>query len=247
MAIKPLSAWMFSEFEPVGVDLDSTTSVQNYERNQGTAIAKDDELLDRLAVTKDTVFVDLGTGTGSLPIRAAHRGAIVHAVDVSENMIEFSKNQAAVQGVSVEYHHAGFLSYQHSGRADVVTSRSALHQLPDTWKQVALNNIAAMLCAGGSFYLWDAMWSFDASETTEQLPKWIATMAKPASEGFTKEMCSHGSRAGPRTSTSSGFAIRGSPRTERWRVWLKNRRFVPARTGSTASRSPSRSKSANVA
>lgn len=188
MAIKPLSAWMFSEFEPVGVDLDSTTSVQNYERNQGTAIAKDDELLDRLAVTKDTVFVDLGTGTGSLPIRAAHRGAIVHAVDVSENMIEFSKNQAAVQGVSVEYHHAGFLSYQHSGRADVVTSRSALHQLPDTWKQVALNNIAAMLCAGGSFYLWDAMWSFDASETTEQLPKWIATMAKPASEGFTKEM-----------------------------------------------------------
>ncbi len=38
------------------------------------------------------------------------------------------------------------------------------------------------------FYLWDAMWSFPANELEAQLPAWVETMAKPAGEGFTKEM-----------------------------------------------------------
>jgi len=41
-----------------------------------------------------------------------------------------------------EFEPAGFLTYKQEAAAtvDVVTTRSALHQLPDTWKQVALNN-----------------------------------------------------------------------------------------------------------
>ncbi len=180
---------MFTEFDPVGVDLDSPGSVRAYDDNQGTAIAKDDELLDRLAVAEGTVFVDLGTGTGSLPVRAALRGAEAHAVDVSENMIGFARQHAEANGISLHHHHAGFLSYEHpAGSVDVVTSRSVLHQLPDAWKQVALNKVAAMLRPGGIFYLWDAMWSFEAKETLTQLPAWISTMAKPEGEGFTKEM-----------------------------------------------------------
>ncbi len=184
-----LPPWMFTEFDPVGVDLDSPASVQVYDDNQGTTTAKDDELLDRLSVAEGTVFVDLGTGTGSLPVRAALRGAVAHAVDVSENMISFACQHAGANGVSLHHHHAGFLSYEHeAGSVDVVTSRSALHQLPDAWKQVALNKIATMLRPGGSFYLWDAMWSFEASEILDQLPAWISAMAKPEGEGFTKEM-----------------------------------------------------------
>lgn len=189
MPTSPLPSWMFAEFDPVGVDLDSTQSVQAYDHNQGTEAAKDDALLDRLSVSAGSVFVDLGTGTGSLPIRAALRGAQAHAVDVSENMLTFASHQAESNGVSLHQHHAGFLTYEHEGDlADVVTTRSALHQLPDTWKQVALNKIASMLKPGGLFYLWDAIWSFDATEATEQLPAWITAMAKPAGEGFTKEM-----------------------------------------------------------
>lgn len=183
-----LPPWFFSEFEPVGVDLSSTRSVESYEQNQGTSIAKDDALLDRLHVGEGVVFVDLGTGTGSLPIRAAIRGAEAHAVDVSTNMLKFSKSQADAQSVAVAYHHAGFLSYKHEGQANVVTTRSALHQLPDTWKQVAINNVASMLAEGGQFYLWDAMWSFEPTDTLGKLPEWISTMAQPAGEGFTEEM-----------------------------------------------------------
>lgn len=181
---------MFREFEPVGVELDSADSVEVYDSNQGTDPTKDDALLDRLRVGEGTVFVDRGTGTGSLPVRAAIRAGEAHAVDVSQNMISFARRHAEANGVTLGHHHAGFLTYEHANPAtvDVVTTRSALHQLPDTWKQVALNRIAAMLKPGGTFYLWDVMWSFDASDTAEELPAWVAAVSKPPGEGFTKEM-----------------------------------------------------------
>ena len=127
--------WVFPEFEPVGVDLDSATAVRNYDRNQGSDPGADDVLLDRLGVSAGTTLVDLGTGTGSLLVRAAMRGVSAHGVDVSKTMLAFARERAEAAGVAVELQHAGFLSYEHSGnRAAVVTTRSALHQLPDTWK-----------------------------------------------------------------------------------------------------------------
>src|SRR5690348_788874 len=108
---------MFTEFSPVGVDLDSVSSVESYDRNQGTQVTADDALLGRLGVGQGTVFVDLGTGTGSLPTRAALRGAEAHAVDVSLNMLAFTERRAAQEGVEVSCHHAGFLTYEHVGRA----------------------------------------------------------------------------------------------------------------------------------
>jgi ubiquinone/menaquinone biosynthesis C-methylase UbiE len=179
---------MFAEFAPVGVDLDSPGSVESYDRNQGTQAVTDDQLLDRLKVGGDTVFVDLGTGTGSLPVRAALRGAQAHGVDVSENMVDFARSRAAKAGVVINHHRAGFLTYSHQADpADVVTTRSALHQLPDTWKQVALNNVASMLKPGGTFYLWDVIWSFPPAEMLTQLPAWIAATATAPGEGFTAE------------------------------------------------------------
>ncbi len=187
--MQSLPDWVFREFSPVGVDLDSPDSVEAYDRNQGTETAKDDALLDRLPVGPATVFVDLGTGTGSLPVRAAIRGAEAHAVDVSMNMLTFASRRAESAGVQLHTHHAGFLSHDFGAEtADVVATRSALHQLPDTWKQSALNRIATILRPGGMFYLWDAMWSFDAADLDVQLPAWIDTMAKPDGEGFTREM-----------------------------------------------------------
>ncbi|MGI9604230.1 MAG: class I SAM-dependent methyltransferase [Acidimicrobiales bacterium] len=180
--------WTFAEFDPVGVDLDSATAVAAYDTNQGTRAAADDELLDRLAIGADSVIVDLGTGTGSLPVQAAKRGAEAHGVDVSTTMLEFARNRAQQAGVEIHIHHGGFLSHQHQGPpADVVTTRSALHQLPDTWKQIALVRLHDMLRPGGVLYLWDAMWSCAPAETPDCLADWIDTMARTDGTGFTRE------------------------------------------------------------
>jgi ubiquinone/menaquinone biosynthesis C-methylase UbiE len=180
-------AWIFPEFSPVGVDLASTEAVRRYDRNQGTDPERDNALLDRLGVGPGTRFVDLACGTGSLVVEAARRGADAHGVDVAEEMLALTRRRAAEAGVAVSLHHAGFLSYEHAGPpADVVTTRSALHQLPDFWKQAALLRIAPYLRPGGLLYVWDLMFSFPPAEYAEQVQRMVDELGRPDGEGFTR-------------------------------------------------------------
>ncbi|MFG2658679.1 class I SAM-dependent methyltransferase [Streptomyces sp. NPDC048425] len=180
-------AWYFPEYTPVGIDLGSRAAVATYDRNQGTDSDADDALLDRLGVREGTHLVDLACGTGSLAVRAARRGAIAHGVDVSAEMLAFAQARAERFGVAPHWHRAGFLDYTHSGPlADVVTTKSALHQLPDFWKQQALLNAAGMLRPGGTFYLWDVIFSFAPTSSEEHLQQWIDTAGRPEGEGFTR-------------------------------------------------------------
>ncbi|MFE7760374.1 class I SAM-dependent methyltransferase [Streptomyces sp. NPDC057438] len=184
---RSLPAWYFSEYAPVGIDLGSRAAVAAYDRNQGTDPLADDALLDRLGVTDGTRLIDLACGTGSLTVQAARRGAVAHGVDVSAEMLAFAKARADRFDVAPQWHHAGFLDYTHQGPlADVVTTKSALHQLPDFWKQQALVNAAEMLRAGGFFYLWDVIFSFEASSAETHLRDWIAAAGRPDGEGFTR-------------------------------------------------------------
>lgn len=183
----PRPAWYFREYTPAGVDLGSTAAVAAYDRNQGTNPEVDDALLDRLGVTEGTRLVDLACGTGSLIVQAARRGAIARGVDVSEDMLAFAQARAERFDVSPHWHRAGFLDYAHRAEpADVVTTKSALHQLPDFWKQRALLNVAGMLRPGGTFYLWDVVFSFEPTNADEQVRRWIDTTGRPAGEGFTR-------------------------------------------------------------
>lgn len=166
--------WYFREYSPVGVNLGSAQAVASYDRNQGTDAARDNELLDRLGVTTGSVLIDLACGTGSFVVEAGRRGAEAHGVDVSTEMLRFAADRAEAEGVVVRWHHAGFLDYRHErSPADVVTTKSALHQLPDMWKQHALINAANMLRPGGTFYLWDAMFSFDPADAERELQRWV--------------------------------------------------------------------------
>ncbi|WBB61639.1 class I SAM-dependent methyltransferase [Streptomyces sp. WMMC500] len=183
----PRPAWFFREYEPVGVDLGSAAAVASYDRNQGTDPDADDALLDRLDVVAGTRLVDLACGTGSLVVQAARRGAEAHGVDVSEQMLAFARARAERAGAGAHWHRAGFLDYAHrAGPADVVTTRSALHQLPDFFKQQALLNAAGVLRPGGTFYLWDVIFSFPPADAAEHLGQWIDTAGRPVGEGFTR-------------------------------------------------------------
>jgi ubiquinone/menaquinone biosynthesis C-methylase UbiE len=184
----PRPAWSFREYEPVGVDLGSATAVAAYDLNQGTDPDVDDALLDRLGVAEGSHLVDLACGTGSLVVRAALRGAEAHGVDVSEEMLAFARRRAAQAGAEAHWHRAGFLDHVHpAGAADVVTTKSALHQLPDFWKQQALLNAAGMLRPGGVFYLWDVIFTFPPAEAAGHLQNWVDTAGRPEGEGFTRQ------------------------------------------------------------
>ena len=184
MSDHTLPTWYFAEFEPVGVDLASEEAVAAFDRNHGTDPDRDAELLQGLGAGPGSVLVDLGCGTGALLVEAARRGVAAHGVDVSENMLSFTRRRAAEAGVEVCLHRAGFLSYEHHGApADIVTVRSALHQLPDFWKQVALIRLRQFIRPGGLLYVTDAVWCFPAGDWQRAIPDWIARMGKPEGAG----------------------------------------------------------------
>ncbi len=80
-------------------------------------------------------------------------------------MLDLTGRRADQAGDNVCLHRGGFLSYEHHGPpADVVTARSALHQLSDLWKQVALLRLRQFIRPGGVLYLSDAVWCFPPEE-----------------------------------------------------------------------------------
>jgi SAM-dependent methyltransferase len=112
----------------------------------------------------------------------------VIAVDVSAAMLEATARKAAPAGATnVELVRAGLLGYDHPGpAADVVYSRNTLHHLPDFWKAVALERIAAMLRPGGHLRLRDLVFSFDARDAVQRVEAWLAAAPTDPARGWTR-------------------------------------------------------------
>ena len=181
-------AWFYDELQQVGVDFEDMTQVAAYDRNQTSNTPEACQvLIEKLSITPDNTVIELGTGTGNFAIQSALIGAKVYAVDVSQAMLNYAQQKANTAGIkSLEFHHAGFLTYEHQGNlADFIVTKFALHHLPDFWKMVALLRCAAMLKVGGILCLRDVVFSFEAAHYHESINAWIERVAKPAGEGFT--------------------------------------------------------------
>jgi len=155
-------SWTYDEFKSVGRDYRDRTEVAVYDSSHADfrdLEAEARRTLELLEVAAGGTLIDFGSGTGALAIVGAQAGAIVHAVDVSAEMIAYARQKAAVAGVTnITFHHAGFLSYVHpEGTADAIATTFAFHHLPDFWKGIALQRIYRMLKPGGRFYLHDVV------------------------------------------------------------------------------------------
>lgn len=154
--------WSFDELAHAGEEHLDSEFVAAYERKAGVDPTDDLVLLRDLGLDKTRTFVELGAGTGTFALSVAPFVGRVVTVDVSPAMCASLGKKAQQMGLEhVECVQGSLLTYEHRGNlADFVYSRNALHHLPDFWKALALERIAAILRPNGVLRLRDISFSF---------------------------------------------------------------------------------------
>lgn len=189
-----LPSWQYDEYKQVGVDYDDPAEVEAYDSRhaQFRDVASEcAHILDTLAVTPQSVVIELGTGTGAFAIHAARRCASVYAVDVSGPMLEFVRQRANKAGLkNITFCHAGFLTYEHTGvLADALVTSMALHHLPDFWKGMALARMNSMLRPGGLLYIHDVI--FNQINAGFNISRWIDKLGEIGGAQLQNEVATH--------------------------------------------------------
>ncbi len=169
--------WFIDELEYAGRENLDADHVARYDVKEDASAASEVALLSDLGLTDESLVVEFGAGTGQFSVAVAPVCAQVIAVDVSPLMLgELAYKAEALRLTNIEMVRAGFLTYEHTGRAaDVIYSRYALHHLPDFWKAVAFDRLHRMICPGGIVRLWDVVYDFAPSEAEDRIEAWCAT------------------------------------------------------------------------
>jgi putative AdoMet-dependent methyltransferase len=173
----------------IGVDFDDPAVVARYNTRQRIDLDADRKDVMDWGLHRDHLLIEYGPGTGSFVLAAAERGARVIAVDVSPSMLDYARRQAVQAQLvgQVEFHHAGFLTYQHQGElADFIASQFAFHHLPDFWKAIALDRIFSQLKPGGRLILRDVVFSFPSTEYAARIEAWIDSVCSADGNGWSR-------------------------------------------------------------
>ena len=181
-------SWFPDELAHAGDEHLDPEYALSYDRKAGADPTEDVALLRDLGLNETHTLIDLGTGTGTLALAAAPLCRRVVAVDVSGAMLTILKEKTERLGIkNIECVQGGFLTYEHRGDpADFVYSRNTLHHLPDFWKALALERIAAILRPGGVLRLRDLVFSFDPGEARPIVEAWLAGAAERPQNGWTR-------------------------------------------------------------
>ncbi len=181
--------WLFDELAHAGAEHLDPALVALYDEKIAFDPGAEVELLRGSGLTGASTLVDLGAGTGALALAAAPFCRRVVAVDPSPAMLSVARGRAdAVGAQNVEIVQAGFLTYDHAGEpADLVYSRNALHHLPDFWKVLALERIAALTRPGGVLRLRDLVYSFSPGEASLAIEAWLAHAPDDPRTGWTRD------------------------------------------------------------
>jgi ubiquinone/menaquinone biosynthesis C-methylase UbiE len=185
MMIKP--DWYYDDLQQVGIDFDDTDEVATYDMRHGADTSADDALLRKLNLKPHQTMADLGCGIGILACQAAISGARVHAVDISRPMLRAVEARAAAMGLTtISFHHAGFLTFDLGvGMLDLVTTKFALHHLPDFWKVIALTRVHDALQPGGQLFLADVVFACEPHDVPRTVEGWDEWMT--ANTGYTRD------------------------------------------------------------
>ncbi|NLX13680.1 MAG: class I SAM-dependent methyltransferase [Phycisphaerales bacterium] len=170
--------WMWNETRQVGTDYDVLAEVSAYDQRMARIRDVESEnagILRLLNLPPAADVLEIGCGTGRFIRAAAKAGLRTTAIDVSRIMLDYVQDMALREGLTdLHTHRCGFLTIPFPPDSfDAVVSELALHHLPDTWKLVALRNVARALKPGGQFLLRDVVFSVPDGEEPEQCLKHV--------------------------------------------------------------------------
>jgi SAM-dependent methyltransferase len=176
-ASNPAPGWFIDELSYAGRENLDAGHVARYDAKEDASAASEVALLEGVGLTRESLVLEFGAGTGQFSVEVAPACARVIAVDVSGLMLDQLQTKVADLGLgNVETVRAGFLTYEHAGGpVDFIYSRYALHHLPDFWKAVALSRLRRMLDPGGVLRLWDVVYDFAPAEAEDRIETWCAT------------------------------------------------------------------------
>jgi len=182
------SYWL-DELQHAGPEHLDPDYVSGYDTKAGVDPAEDLSILLRFGMTAESTVVDIGAGTGTFVFAVAPLVSRVIAIDVSPAMNNHLRSEVAARELTnVEVVDGGFLSYEHTGApADVVYSRNALHHLPDFWKAIALDRVAAFMAPGGVMQLRDLVFDFPPQEAGQRLDEWMSGAVADPRVGWTAD------------------------------------------------------------
>jgi ubiquinone/menaquinone biosynthesis C-methylase UbiE len=179
---------MLDEAASAGRENLDADHASRYDSKEDAGAADEVRRCQEPGLTRRSLVVEFGTGTGQFALAVAPACQRVVAVDVSPVMLKALRHKIDRSTVgNIEVVEAGFLTYQHRGDpADFVYSRFALHHLPDFWKAIALTKIHEILRPGGVVRLWDVVFGFDPTEAGDRIEAWCSTGDVTVDEGWSR-------------------------------------------------------------
>ena len=177
--------WYYDEFHQAGVDYQRKEVAGRYDTRHGNFrdfAAEAARMIERTGLATTDRLIDFGCGTGAYTLELARHCRSVDAVDPSAPMLDvLAEKIERAKIANVTLHHAGVLTYRHSGEpADAALSSIALHHLPDPWKVLALKKIADALRPGGSLYIFDVFFTFEVEQMERGLSEIVEAMSRSA-------------------------------------------------------------------
>jgi ubiquinone/menaquinone biosynthesis C-methylase UbiE len=194
--MQSIPAWQFDEQKQKGVDYSSIEEVAAYDsmhRRFRDYEKAAERIIQRLQLGPTSTVIDMGVGTGAFALHAASKCKQIHAVDVSQAMLDYTRQQADRRGLkNIQFHHAGLLTYNHQTEpADAIVCVAVLHHLPDFWKQAALSRCARMLKKTGKLYLFDIVFHSRLEQLPADIDHWLELISQKAGARLGGEAAIH--------------------------------------------------------